>query len=311
MSPRAVGGRRLSYVELPDAVCDWVESCVGQVSVLTQHVGGMSPGCACSLQASNGGRYFLKAVGEHLNARTVEIFRAEAAVLPLLSSVRYRPNLMGLYDHDGWVALLLEHVDGRFPDLDEDGDFDALASAMAEQAKELTPAPIGVPGNALMSNNARRWLERWQVIKAYPDSYLPTWAAARVDELFGRVEGLPQQLPPESLCHCDGRDDNALIRPDGTAVILDWGMWQLGPSWLDGALLAVQRSDARAANRWLQSWLLPEHGEAVTNLFVAFGGSQAWRAAQPGDPTLPAMQAYCLDDAERFLTLARIRLEGA
>jgi len=270
----------------------------------------MSPGCASSLETSGGDRYFIKAMGEHLNARTVEIFRAEAAVLPLLANVEYRPNLIGIYDEEGWVALLLEHVEGRYPDLDDDDHFNALAAAMAQQSRELTPAPQGVPSGAMMSNNARRWAPRWQVIAADPNSFLPAWAVTRADELLDRALSLPDQLLAESLCHCDGRDDNTLIRPDGTAVILDWGMWQLGPHWLDLALLAVQRSDPLKANSWLQSWLPPEHSEAVTNLLVSFGGSQAWRAAQPWDPMLPAMQAYSLEDAARFLALARVRLES-
>lgn len=73
----------------------------------------------------------------------------------------------------------------------------------------------------------------------------------------------------------------------------------------------MQRTDAVEANRWLASWLPVEHEEAVTNLFVAFGGNQCWRANQPADPTLPAMGAYVRGDAQRFMALARLRLEDA
>lgn len=309
MSPRAVGGRRLAFEEIPEPVRAWVGRKVGQVHVLAEHVGGMSPGCAVSLASSGGGTVFLKAVGEELNPRTLEIFRAEAAVLPLLAPVDYRPRFLGCHDEAGWVAILLEHVEGRYPDIDDPADFAALDLAVQRQSAELTPPPDGLPRDQLMADNARRWQLRWEgPIVEDPGRFLPTWAVERMPELLDRVAATPGQLPEDALCHCDGRDDNTLIRADGTAVVLDWGMWQLGPTWLDRALLAAQLSDGELATQWLASWVPPQHDDAVTNLFLSFGGSQAWRASQPADPSLPAMQDYCREDSRRFLELARLRL---
>lgn len=303
--PRAVG-LRIGYAQVPEQVRSWVQEQVGPATVIAEHRGGMSPGCATSLESADGQRYFVKAVGEELNARTVEIFRGEVDLLRALPPAPYRPPLLAAYDHDGWVALLLEQVDGRYPDFDDDADFAGAMKAVTAQVEELTPPPF--PANPLEASTAR-WLQRWGFVREDPHAYLPTWAAERADELYARAEAMRHQLPPTTLCHTDVRDDNFLIRPDGSAVVLDWGMASLAPAWLDPVLLATQRSTDKGA-AWLKGHVAPEDDEAVTNLLVAFGGAQAWRGTQPNHAALPAMADYCREDATRLLALAEHRLRS-
>lgn len=303
LQPRAVG-KRLAYADVPTHVREWVEARIGKASVIAEHRGGMSPGCATSLEVEDGQRFFVKAVGEQLNQRTVEIFRSEVALLRALPQVSYRPPLLAALDDQGWVALLLEHVEGRYPDFDDDADFEAVLTTVTSQVVALTPPPVTTDR---LATSADRWLARWDLVRQDPPAYLPSWAAERVDELRARAAAMTQQLPPETLCHTDIRDDNFLIRPDGQAVVLDWGMASLAPRWLDPVLLAMQRPTDAAA-RWLQDHVASEDDQAVTNLLVAFGGSQAWRATQPNHPALPAMSDYCREDAHRFLALAERRL---
>ena len=58
---------------------------------------------------------------------------------------------------------------------------------------------------------------------------LPHWWRQEEPKLLRRLESLPERVPPESWCHFDVRDDNLLQRPDGSIVIIDWGMARSGP----------------------------------------------------------------------------------
>lgn len=305
-TPRAVG-RRIGYTGLPAALRDWLDHRFGPVRIAREHDGGMSPGCATSVRTPDGETLFVKAVGEELNAQTVALFRQELALLRRLPAATHRPALLAAYDRDGWVALVLEHVPGRYPDLAVDADFAAVAEAVAAQSDELTPPPDGVEVPTLATTTTR-WAVRWAEIRDEPARFLPAWAVARLPALDARVRRLPGQLPATSLCHFDLRDDNLLIRDDGRAVVLDWGMARRGPAWVDLALLAAQKPTAAEADQWLRRWLPDAAQDVATSLFVAFGGSQAWNARQPARPALPTFTAYCRDDARRLLSLAHLRL---
>lgn len=285
-----------------------MESRFGPVLLMRDHVGGMSPGCACSLRTADGPALFVKAVGTELNEHTVTLFRHEIGLLHLLAHVPYRPEVRGVWDRDGWVAIVLEHIDGRFPDLAADADFTAVARTITAQVAELTPPPTAVAAPSL-ATTAERWLHRWTELRARPAWYLPGWAAARVDDLLDRVRELPHQVPATTLCHFDIRDDNLLVRGDGRAVVLDWGMARLGPAWTDLVLLAAQRPTAAEAQYWLERWVAPADQDVVTSFLVAFGGSQAWNARQPTRPSLPTYGEFCAEDMRRLLALARLRLD--
>ena len=187
----------------------------------------MSPGCATTLSNSRGGKLFVKAVGPELDPHTPTLFRQEIQVLDRLPNVSYRPAPLASFDDGDWVGLVLEHVPGRYPDLGSPQDFAAVAATVHAQTTELTPAPIDVPVPPL-AVTAQRWATRWAEVSHAPHKFLPRWATERLDELLARVAALPTRLPEAALCHFDVRDDNLLIRPDGRAVIVDWGMARRG-----------------------------------------------------------------------------------
>lgn len=139
----------------------WVEASFGSpVVAATTQIGGMSPGCAARLRTAAGTTAFVKAVGTDLNPGTVELFRREIMVLGALPSVPYRASLRGSYDDGGWVALLLDDVEGRHPDLHHADEAAAVWRSVLAQVQELTPPPF--TGVTTLAHTAGRYLDTWR-----------------------------------------------------------------------------------------------------------------------------------------------------
>jgi serine/threonine protein kinase len=298
---------------VPFIVRDWAERELGgPVTGARTLAGGMSPGCAVRLRTTSGQAAFLKAVGTELNPVTPQLFRDEISVLRRLPRAPYRPALLATFDEGGWVALLMEYVEGSHPDLTDTSDAAAAWRAVRAQARELTPGPPGLPV-ITMAQMAVRWAERWRIIAADPGHYLPGWAAADVTSLLRRVESLPAKVTGPSLCHWDLRNDNMLIRPSGQAVIFDWGMARSnGPAWADEFFLALEWAGTDRIDGYLAE-IGTHHGTPaalMTDLMLAIAGSQAWRSREPAPPGLPNLATFCADQARRLLQTVRRRQPG-
>jgi len=260
--------------------------------------------CAARLQLSDGRRAFVKAVGAELNAATFGLFRHEIEVLGHLGPAPYRPSLLATYDDGQWVGLLLEDVDGRHPDLATPADVDAVWRTVTQQAAELTPPPPGLRILRL-ADSVQRWGESWDRIGARL-SCLPSWAVERFSALRTRVERAVDRLPVETLCHWDIRDDNLLVRPDSSVVVVDWGMARLGPQWADLFALCLEWAETPEFDRRMA--LTPAAAETVTDLLLALGGHLAFRATEPPPPGLPTLPGFQQREGARFLAGARRRL---
>lgn len=307
---RAVGTARLPYADLPPDIRAWVEDSLRSsvLSAATQ-IGGMSPGCAVRLRTATGQRAFLKAVRSTTNEGTVALFRHEIDVLTVLPPADYRAPLLASYDDGEWVALLLADVDGRFPDLGDPVDAAAVWEAVTAQSLELTPPPASLPDVGSVAATAERHLATWRVeIEPDPERYLPAWAVRRVPSLSAAVEDLPARLPSESLCHWDVREDNLLVRPDGSVVIVDWGQARLGPAWSDRFVLAVSWASSSRFDEVLIGWAGAPDPQLVTDLLVLVGGRLSWLAAQPAPAGLPTFPALTATVADALLSAARRRL---
>lgn len=321
-APRAVG-RRAAYPAVPESVRSWVDHTLGSpVVAVSEQVGGMSPGCASRVACADGTRAFVKAVGPELNPLTPNLFRREIAVLQLLGSHPLWAELLASYDvgPDGWVALLLEDVDGAHPDLTDDAVMAVLLESTDELGRVLhrrvPRVPQPDPENGGLNDlglGFAAWAESLDHVWDLPPALLPDWVRERAPQLQEGVRALAEH-PRDRLVHFDIRDDNLVERPDGALVFVDWGATSLGPAWMDPLLARLERVqlpwfDAETAS----CAALADVGEGtVTSVLVGLGTFLAWRAHTAVDVNLPTLGAFRRAESERFLSAAarRLRLVG-
>lgn len=297
--PARAQGTRAAFEVLPPALMAWVHSRLDfTVNRVLPQMGGMSPGPAVRLLSTSGDRVFLKAVGTELNPDSPELFRHEIQVLEQLPDVSYRARLRASYDDGDWVALLLDDIEGQHPNLSDDADRQRVAALIDLQSVELTPAPANLPPRTL-ADNARIWAQRWERLMPL----VPLWLVERFGDLADRVQTLADRLPLSTLCHWDIREDNLLIRPDGSVVVVDWGMSRIGPAWADHLLLAL--SHPRPAD--LQALLETHAREAdlIIDTVLGLAGSQLVRSCDPTPPGLPTIRQFQEQDARALFTAIR------
>lgn len=311
-SPLRAVGVRADYRESPPRVRRWVEEELGSpvVHAATQ-TGGMSPGCAARLRLADGSRAFVKAVGSGLNPNTPDLFRLEAAVLSKLEPVPWRARLRATYDDSDWVALILDDVEGRHPNWADPADVSRVLAAVEHQTCELTPGPreLLVPPAA---DQAVRWGATLQNAAPQELAVLPHWfdsEAKAAREMFTR---LPDWLSGDTLCHWDVRNDNLLIRPDGSVVIVDWGMARRGPAWADTAVFALEWAESPRFDEMMAASPVAAgvDAEALTAFLLGLGIHLTIMGTRPPPPGLPTLNAFRRLEGARILEGARRRLRA-
>jgi hypothetical protein len=296
----------------------WVDEALGSPVVEHRDVtGGMSPGCATRLEAADGSRAFVKAVGSELNPETPTLFRREIHVLSLLGSDPLWAGLLASYDADGWVAILLEDVEGRHPDLADDHEMALLLEATDRLTEVLSTTVSGDPGPGPAGVELRkvtdvfdRWRSAIDDVAFLPDHLVPRWLRQRPTEVAERGDLLVASGRDEQLVHCDIRDDNLLVRPGGDLVFVDWGQTMLGMPWLDPLLARLERVE----DPWFDESvhdsppLRAVGDELVTSWLLAFGTFLAWRAHTAVDVNLPTLNDFRRRESARLLGAAARRL---
>ena len=320
-APRAVGVRA-PYASMPAVVRDWVDDVLGSPVVeAVDQVGGMSPGCATRLRTADGTRAFVKAVGTDLNPDTPTLFRREITALTLIGSDPLWAGLLGSYDDGDLVAVLLEDVEGRHPDLADDATMERLLLATDElgavlrsrvdttDIQHLVGGVMMEAGLTDLQATFRNWLGAFDVLSELPDVPVPAWVRDGALVWQQGMAALAEE-PSDTLVHWDVRVDNLIQRPTGEIVFLDWGAAGVGRAWLDPLLARLERVDRPWFDRSLAgSPALAALGDdAVTTWLVGLGTNLAVRSVTAVDINLPTLAKFRRTESARFLGAAGRRL---
>lgn len=235
---------RATWDDLPASLRVRVEQALGAPVVEHRsYPGGYSPGTADRVVAANGGVAFVKAVHPDHNPHTPALHRAELRVMRALPPGLPVPALLDGFESDGWVVLVLEHVDGAHPGQPWGrDDFFAVVDAVLDLADRVTPSPLEL-GSAV--DELRDGWQGWARCLEEPPGDLDPWLAERLPELSARAQRGLDAMDGDTLLHLDLRADNILLRggpgPLGERVVLiDWPWAVTGARWLDATLLAAE-----------------------------------------------------------------------
>lgn len=231
--PHGRTARRLEWVHLPPAVRAGVEARLGSAVVGSEsRTSGFTPGVASVLTCADGSRHFVKAASARAQRAAASSYQVEARKLRALPPEAPAPRLVWADDADGWVVLCLEYAEGRPPGRPwVTEELVAASEMLVEAARVLTPAPADgfEPAAAVFAAWSACWDRLRETRPALP--YLDEAAT-----LAGRYATV---TAGETLVHSDVRDDNLLLRPDGSVVMCDWGWSLVGAAWLDSLLLLI------------------------------------------------------------------------
>lgn len=313
LRPSAAGVRK-RYGETPARVRAWVEDQLGSpVTQTFEQTGGMSPGCATRLVTADGRRGFVKAVSAELNPRTPTLFRSEIDVLRTLGYGELWADLVAAYDEadpeTGWVALLLEDIEGCQPDIADPVERALVLEAVNQIALRIPELPDTLDVRTsvwAVERQIREWDER---VARHTDA-LPGWLVADLDRHRLSFEQLREAARGNGMVHNDVRDDNMILRPDGSICIIDWGNVRRGPDWVDPLLVRLMWVDQPLFDDLVADCpALRRFGEhLVTTFLLSFGGWLALKANDPVLPGLPTLNAFRRQQGARMLEGARRRL---
>ena len=128
-------------------------------------------------------------------------------------------------------------------------------------------------------------------------------AATRADlphlaDAAALAAGFAEAVGGETVVHTDVRDDNTLIRPDGTAVFCDWNWPTVGAAWLDTLFMLIGPRgdgldvDAVLAARPLTREVDADHVDRVLALLVGYFFKSADDPVPPTSPYLRDHQRW-------------------
>ncbi|WP_139978354.1 phosphotransferase family protein [Nocardioides litoris] len=231
--PHGRTARRLEWVHLPPPVRSLVERRTGSPVVEARsQTAGFTPGFASVLVCADGSRHFVKAASAKAQRLFAQSYREEARKLGALPAGVPAPRLRWTEEAHDWVVLGIEHVEGRAPHRPwTDTDLAASLQMLAAANAALTPPPAGLLLDPLAADLAD-WPGHWDYARR-------TFVLPRGEETAALARRSAEVLTGDAVVHTDVRDDNILVRPDGTAVLCDWNWPVLGPPWLDSLWLLV------------------------------------------------------------------------
>ena len=306
-----VGGNRIGWAEIPRPVRSALTGRLGaEIVDEVSQPGGFSPGLAARLRLADGRRVFVKAVGRQRNPDSPGMHRREIEILRALPPGLPVPALLDSYDDGDWVALVIEDVEGRSPELPWRGEeFAEVLRALATLSEGLTPSPIAVApvdvahpglfGNWRGLADARAGVDR-----------LPGWVADHLDLLVELESGAVPAAQGDTLLHLDLRADN-MLRTDNGIVFVDWPHACLGAAWIDllGLLPSVgMQGGPDPETVWQQAIGSAADPDRVNAVLAAITGFFLVGSLQPPPPNLPTVRAFQRAQGDVALDWLRTRL---
>lgn len=293
---------RTAWTDLPEAIHRHVESILGgAVTKAVSQVDGFSPGSADRVEAENGRRAFVKAVQRDRNPGAFDLHRREIRVMALLPASVSAPALLGSYDRDEWVALILDDIEGHHPGRERDGsDVTAVLDAFASLPQVEAGEGIGLPTVAdEIVDEAKGWQEMFADASL---GELPEWVQGSFDRLRGAAEGASLAVEGDFLQHLDGRADNVLIDGSGRAWIIDWPWAGIGARWVDGLMYLF---DARVRGESVDvEAILRSHplfsgvpAQRIDAVLSAMTGGFFTKARRPAPPNMPTLREFQKQEA--------------
>jgi len=278
-------GVRTPWESLPTPVREGVAGILGGpvVRAVTQS-GGFSPGVAARVVTAGGRRAFVKAVSGEVNAFSPALHRKEARNAGLLPAGVPAPRLIGVYDDGVWVALVLEEVDGRQPQVPwERRELEVVLEAVHRLGQALGPAPFDVPD---ASEDLVGSFDGWRELA---DKGEP------VGDLAELAADWPEAVKGDTLAHGDLRADNILVSGERVWFV-DWPHALRAAPWFDLLLLLPS---VRAQGGPDPQEVFARHPlgrsadqEAVTVALAGLAGYFLSSAARPAPPGLPTLRPF-------------------
>ncbi len=113
-----------------------------------------------------------------------------------------------------------------------------------------------------------------------------------------------------SVVQGDIRNDNLIVRDDGSVVFVDWGMSRRGPSWVDPLLLRLEWVEQPVFDDLVRRspGLRRLGDDHVTGFLVALGAWLGYRTTVAVDIGLPTLNEFRRRESARMLEGARRRL---
>lgn len=318
--PHGRTARRLGWVHLPPLVRRAIEQRCGAPVVDSQSQdAGFTPAFASVLFCADGTRHFVKAASTVAQRPFAESYRIEARRLGALPPGVPAPRLRWTLEVHDWVVLGIEHVDGRAPYRPWEGaDLEAASRALVDVATCLTPvtgAHLGLDGLDGLGGPGGRGELRGLPSAVEDFAGWPAHWATSDHPNAGRCRELAERYAPvvagQTVVHTDVRDDNLLVRRDGSVVVCDWNWPVLGAAWLDSLFLLVgPRGDgvdveAHIAAHPLLGTVDPEHIDVVLALVLGHVEASARLPVPRNSPFVRDAQAWQRDVLHDWLAERR------
>jgi hypothetical protein len=282
--------RRIEWAHLPPGVRRAVEARLGSpVADARSCTAGFTPGLASVLTTDEGTRTFVKAASSKAQRVFAEAYREEARKLAALPAGVPAARMLWTLDVEDWFVLGLEHVESRQPRRPwRLAELDAALDALEVVADLLTPAPAALGLDGLEEEFAA-FPGYWDQLRGSRPDLEHLEEAAALAARFAEVVG------GTTLVHTDVRDDNVLVRRDGTAVLCDWNFPCVGAAWVDTLLLMIgPRGDGLDVESVLASRRLTRDlpDESVDIVLALLSGYFYRQAQEPVPPTSPYLRDH-------------------